>query len=139
MTDRNTTLELCEKLLAVRDNFPLTSEHNKLFTDISNYMRGLDFDIESLETTGAKVGKVSKEESKLLKTITKQKKELQALKNEVEALGWSIHYSRQKIKTAWWVLTDIKTQDLSPEIYLNVVAQSLQDIAYEVMDEDESK
>jgi hypothetical protein len=59
------------------------------------------------------------------------------LEQEISIIKWKVAYYEKVIKNAWWVLTDIDSQDLNAEIYRRLVVESLSEIACEVLDKEE--
>lgn len=67
----------------------------------------------------------------------KMSKKIQELEQEIACNKWWIEYYKKIIKNAWWVLTDIDSQDLNREIYTKMVIDSLHEISCEVLDKED--
>ena len=70
---------------------------------------------------------------------SKDEKEIQILKNKLDAMQYELNEARRIIKDAWWILTDIDFDGLSASIYVPAVHKMLYEIASEVLEEERAK
>ena len=72
------------------------------------------------------------------KSYERTKGTLAEVEHEMSCIKWKIGYYERIIKNAWWVLTDIESQDLNDKIYTRLVIDSLAEVANEVMDKEDT-
>jgi hypothetical protein len=66
----------------------------------------------------------------------KTKEKVKKLEQKIEHLEASLKWHKKIIKDAWWILTDIQSNDLNADIHIFGVASMLSDIAVSVLDEE---